>query len=169
MQNLVVPKIAYYGPDFKQKRVWRMAHQRGDTLPLVDTLDIARFAVQAFKEPERFSGKEIEIVGEVLKVEEIAAKLDEVVRGIEEEGEKEGEKWRTDVRGKEIQYVALTEEEIEQAKKDRNPFVLGQLAIRDAGKWVSAEETKKWGVKVNTLGEFLEREREAVKRTFCFE
>ncbi|KAM7203427.1 hypothetical protein V8F20_004021 [Naviculisporaceae sp. PSN 640] len=155
MENFVVPKIAYYGPDFKDKRVWRMAMPRGNTLPIVDTLDIAKFAVEAFQEPERFHEKEIEVVGEILKVEDIAAKLDE--------------KWRDDVRGKNIEYQGLTEEEIEQAKKDRNPFVLGQLAIKEMGKWVSAEETKKWGVKVGTLGEFLEREREAVKKTFCLE
>ncbi|KAM7189606.1 hypothetical protein V8F33_009974 [Rhypophila sp. PSN 637] len=196
MENYLTPKVYMYGPDFVTKRIWKMACSPEDTLPLVDTVDIAKFALAAFQQPERFSGQEVSIAGDVLPIREIAAKITQALRNIENAWESEAEahlaastsggtsassftaenlpgpivgsgSWRSELKGKDIQYIPMTEEEIESAKKTKNPYVLGQLAIREIGKFVSVDETKAWGVDVSTFEEFLEREIEAVRTTYC--
>ncbi|KAK4212697.1 hypothetical protein QBC37DRAFT_424455 [Rhypophila decipiens] len=199
MENYLTPKVYMYGPEFVTKRIWKMACSPDDTLPLVDTVDIAKFALAAFRQPERFNGQEVSIAGDVLPIRDIAAKITRAVRNIEDAWESKAEaaqlaastsggggtsasffsaenlpgpivgsgSWRIELKGKHIQYIPMTEEEIEGAKKTKNPYVLGQLAIREIGKFVSVEETKAWGVEVSTFEEFLEREVEAVRTTYC--
>ncbi|KAM7214500.1 hypothetical protein V8F06_010134 [Rhypophila decipiens] len=147
MENYLTPKVYMYGPEFVTKRIWKMACSPDDTLPLVDTVDIAKFALAAFRQPERFNGREV--------TENLPGPI--VGSG----------SWRIELKGKDIQYIPMTEEEIESAKKTKNPYVLGQLAIREIGKFVSVDETKAWGVEVSTFEEFLEREIEAVRTTYC--
>lgn len=179
MENYLQPKVLMYGKDMTEKRIWRMACSAEDKIPLVDTRDIAQFAVAAFLTPDKFHQKEIPIAGEELSIGEIARQLSDAIQGIEEQdntnqdnGGDTGEGGRKGKANGPIQYLPYTAEEIEQQKKT-NPFVRGQLAIRELGKFVRAEEVKKeWeGVagigKLANFGEFLERERDALKETYC--
>lgn len=151
MENYLAPKVGMYGPSFARDRLWTMALKPTDLLPIVDTRDIAKFAVAAFQNPERFHGKEVAIAGEVLSIEEIAAQLSEAIGD--------------DGRGP-IRYVAYTEEEIEEGKKT-NPMVVAHFLIKELVRFVTVEESKSWGVELGTFTEFLEREGEAVRATYC--
>ena len=151
MENYLAPKVFMYGPAFARDRLCTMALKPTDVLPIVDTADIAKFAVAAFQDPERFHQKEVAIAGDELTIEEIARQLSEAI-GDDGKGP--------------IRYVALTEEEIE-TQRATNPFIVAQLAVKELTKFVKVEESRGWGIELSTFREFLEREREAVRATYC--
>ncbi|KAJ4132991.1 hypothetical protein NW754_015803 [Fusarium falciforme] len=115
-------------------------------LPKVDTVTIGRFGGEALLNPERFHEKEILYADEWLTPDEVMEKLSKAV-------------------GRELKTNYLTDEEID-AQKDINPFITGQLIMRDMGKLTSLEEVKKWGIPLSSFDEFLEREKEAVRETY---
>ncbi|KAK3318949.1 hypothetical protein B0H66DRAFT_558463 [Apodospora peruviana] len=145
MENFLVPKVDMYA-GLRDTNVWTMACRPDDVLPMVDTVDIAKFAVAAFQDPGRFHEKEVSIAGEKLTFEEILAQLSEVT-------------------GREFKFVALTDEEIE-AQKATNPFIVGQLCIRQLAKFVNVDESKAWGIPLSNFREFLAREKDLVKETY---
>ncbi|KAK3352689.1 hypothetical protein B0T25DRAFT_500978, partial [Lasiosphaeria hispida] len=145
MENFLPPKVAmYFG--LVETGTWTMALLPGAKMPLVGADDIAKFAVAAFKDPARFAGKEIPIAGDELSPEEIMELLSEAA-------------------GKQLKFVALTDDEI-AAQRGFNPMIVAQLALRELGKFVKAEESKVWSIPLLTFKEFVGKNKDLIKQTY---
>lgn len=146
MENLLDPKVAMY-PGLKETGVFRVAFKSQQKLPFVDTADIAKFALEAFKNPEGgLKGKEVNIVGDEITPEELMRSLSKAT-------------------GREMRFQELTDEEV-QREKERNPFITAGLAIRVMGKFMKKEETERWGLQLTGCEEFVRRNEEAVRKTY---
>ncbi|KAK4221572.1 hypothetical protein QBC38DRAFT_491794 [Podospora fimiseda] len=141
MQNFLEPKADMY-PGLKDSGVWKMPISNTTKLPLVDAEDIAKFAVEAFQDPDRFHGKDINIVGDELRPEEIMRSLSK----------------RS---GRELRY-----QEIEREGAKNDPFVSGGLVVGCMGEFMSREETEEFGVELTSFEKFLKLEEDAVKKTY---
>ena len=146
MANFLEPKIRMYG-GLNKTGVWTTALTPETDLPLVDQEDTARFVVAAFQDPGKFNGAEIELASELKKPEECMKILSAVT-------------------GRDIRAKFLSDEEIVE-QKSSNPIILGQLAMRNAAKFVDIPKTKSWGVPMGTFEGFLKRERKAVEETYA--
>ncbi|KAK4188722.1 hypothetical protein QBC35DRAFT_495405 [Podospora australis] len=146
MENWLDPKVFMY-PGLKETGVFRVAFIPGAKIPLVDTGDIARFAVEAFKDPAKFHEKDINIVSDELSPEDIMAALAAVTNRSE------------------LRFEAVSDEQV-HAEKDSNPFVTAGLAIRHMSSFMKNEETDSWGIPTTTFKEFLKKNEEAVKKTY---
>lgn len=124
-----------------------MAFLPSTKLPYTATADIARFAVAAFQDPARFHAQSIALAGDELASEEVMAQLSEVVK-------------------KDLKFVPLSEAEI-AAQRDANPFIVAQLALRELPKFVTAEETRTWGIPMTTFREFLRANEEWVRESYA--
>ncbi|KAK3378719.1 hypothetical protein B0T24DRAFT_522943 [Lasiosphaeria ovina] len=145
MQNFLAPKVAMYA-GLVDTNTWTMALLAGEKMPLVDANDIAKFAVAAFQDPERFKGKDVVVVGDELTPEEIMECLSEVT-------------------GRKLKFVALTDAEIE-AQKAVNPLITAQLALRELKNFMKAEESRSWGIPMTTFKDFLAHNKDLVKQTY---
>ncbi|KAK3938235.1 hypothetical protein QBC46DRAFT_390699 [Diplogelasinospora grovesii] len=145
MQNFLAPKVAMY-PGLVETNTWTTVLRPDTKLPLVDANDIAKFAVAAFQDPERFKGEEVKLAGDELTPDQIVAHL-------------------SDATGREMKMHYLADEEVEEQAKT-SPFMTAQLAVRELWKFVSVEECKGRGIEMNTFREFLVREKELVKTTY---
>jgi uncharacterized protein YbjT (DUF2867 family) len=117
-------------------------------LHLTDVNDIAGFVVAAFNNPDKFNGKVIPLASERLPVEEALNQL------------------RT-ATGRDIKSVYRSDEESAELAL-KIPIITGQLFLRDStATKVNIDDVKKWGVKLSTFAQFLEREKEWVDRTFA--
>ena len=116
-------------------------------LPLIATRTIGGFSAAALLEPARFGGKTISYADEFVPLKEVIQKLRAFT-------------------GKDLQYIRMSEEDI-QAQKAVNPFVGGALAVTKIAKYVDLDEVKSWGVPLQTFDEFLESEKEAVLETYA--
>jgi len=117
-------------------------------LHLTDVNDIGAFAVAAFDNPDKFSGKIVPLASERLSVEEAISELRAAT-------------------GRHIKSVYRSDEESAELVKT-NPIITGQLFLRDSpDKRVDIEDVKKWGVQLGTFAQFLQREKEWVDRTFA--
>jgi len=143
MENFLLPKVTLMYPDLPKTGVWTQPYPGDTTILLVDTIDIAKFAVAAFKEPERFNHKEIGIAGEWVAARDVVGQLAEATG-------------RQD-----MQFVALSSEEIEQQKKT-NPMIRGQITIGELHRFMNVGETEAWGIPMATFRDFLERNKELV-------
>ncbi|KAF4345098.1 nad dependent epimerase dehydratase [Fusarium beomiforme] len=146
MCNFLAPKVKIMCSGLVGSNTWTTAYTPEEQLPMMDVEDLAKFAVAAFREPNRFNGKTIEIASEKLSPDEIMRQLGEVS-------------------GKPLKAVYMTDEEIE-AKKNEDIFVAVQLMSRGLGGKVDIEEVKEWGIPLTTFKEFLEREHSWVESTF---
>ncbi|KAK1659071.1 putative NAD dependent epimerase/dehydratase [Colletotrichum godetiae] len=115
-------------------------------LPTVDPNDIGQFALAAYVDPDKFHTEEISLASELLTADEITGKLARFT-------------------GKDIRTVFLADEEVE-AQKGGNPFLAGQLAMRDMEQFADIEGTRSWGVPLGTLDRYLEREKDRVTETY---
>lgn len=145
MANYLEPFVMMY-PGLVGEGVWTTALTPATVLPTVDAVTIGRFGGEALLNPERFHEADIPYADEWLTPDEIMRKLSKAV-------------------GRELKTNYLADEEIE-AQKDANPFIAGQLVVREMGKLTSLEEVKRWGVPLSSFDEFLEREKEAVRETY---
>lgn len=124
-----------------------MPFKKGVKLPFVATVDIAKFAVEAFKDSVgRLKGMEVNIVGEELTPEKVMEILGRVT-------------------GREIRFEEVSDEKVER-EKGENPFVTTGLAVRVMGRFMKREETEEWGVKLTGLEEFLRGSEEGVSETY---
>lgn len=146
MENWLDPKIFMY-PGLKETGVFRVAFIPGAKIPLVDTADIARFAVEAFKDPAKFHEKDINIVSDELSPEEIVAALAAATGRSE------------------LRFEAIGDEQL-QAEQATNPFLAAGLAIRHMSSFMKKTETDSWGVTTTPFKQFLENNKDAVKKTY---
>lgn len=145
MANFLAPKVAMY-PGAAESGVFTLALLPDTQLPLIDHEDIARFAVAAFRDPDRFSGQLVKLAGDLLTVEDIMPLLSAAA-------------------GREIRATYLSAEEVE-AQKESNPFLSGQLAARRMAEYVDMDRVKSWGLPLGSFTGFLEREKDAVRETY---
>ncbi|KAK9429680.1 hypothetical protein V1505DRAFT_373412 [Lipomyces doorenjongii] len=115
-------------------------------LPAVDPEDIAKFAVTAFLEPDRFNTREIAIASELIGIDKMMEFL-------------------SSASGRDIKVVYMSEEEID-AQMAMNPRITYQFAMRDIAQFADMDEVKSWGIPLGSLERFLEREKEIVEKTY---
>lgn len=144
MTNFLAPMVYMYS-GLVDKGCWVTAWTTETKIPLVDPMDIGKVGAMALTD-KKFHGKEIEIAGELLTVEEIVKELVKAT-------------------GRDLKATYLTEEEIE-AQAAVNPLIEAQLAMRDMAQFADLEATKEWDLDLGTFERFLKRENEKVVKTF---
>ncbi|KAL3465060.1 hypothetical protein BJX64DRAFT_285925 [Aspergillus heterothallicus] len=146
MTNMLAPHVNVMYAGLVENAEITTAFTPDMVLPMVDPDDIGKFALAAFKEPERFNGQEFEIASELMR-------FDDVVRALGE------------VMGKEVKINYMSQEEIEE-KIATNPFLGGQLMMRDMVECVDMDKVRAWGIPLTSFEEFLRREEGRVKSTY---
>ncbi|KAE8354851.1 hypothetical protein BDV28DRAFT_67909 [Aspergillus coremiiformis] len=145
MSNYLQPLVKMYA-GFVDTGVWTTALLPETKLAMVDPNDIGAFGAAALLDPVRFHAKEIEIASELLHVEDVMEALSRAT-------------------GRDLKAVFLSQEEAE-TQATQNPFIEGQLLMRDIAQFVELEQVKTWGLPLGTFEEFLQREQERVKATW---
>ncbi|KAH7357948.1 hypothetical protein B0T11DRAFT_354590 [Plectosphaerella cucumerina] len=145
MSNLLDPKVRMY-PELFERNTWLTGMTPETKIGFIDPEDIAAFAVAALQDPERFGGREINLVGERLTPGQAMEALSAAV-------------------GRTIQAEFYTEEEI-ATRMATNPLIGAQVALRDGEKFADVDEVKSWGIPMGTLKAFLERENAVVQETY---
>lgn len=149
MTNFLAPLASMLYPGAAETGLFTLAFAPDTPLPMVDPADIAAFAVAAFQDPERFGGKQIDLVSEAVEVERA---IEVMRKGV----------------GKGIRARYLREDEVEEARKV-NPLLIVQerlSAVSKGGVVGDVEGVKAWGVKVGTFEGFVEREKAAFGDTY---
>ncbi|KAL4923887.1 NmrA/HSCARG family protein [Aspergillus undulatus] len=146
MSNYIAPYIYSMYPGLAEKGEYSTAFTRNTIIPMVDPNDIGRFGAAAFADPDRFHGKEISLASQLMTLDEVLGSISKAT-------------------GRDLKANYMSDEEID-AQKATNPFVAGQLMMRDMAEGVDMDEVHSWGVPIGSFGQFLEREEERVKKTF---
>lgn len=146
MSNYLHPLAPYLYPGLAETGVWTTALTQATLLPMVDPNDIGQFAAEALMNPSRFHTKEIDLASELLSVEDILKVLAQAT-------------------GRQFKARFMTQEEV-NAQAAVNPMIGGQLAMRDMHRFVNLEKVKTWGFPLGGFGEFLERRKESVGKTY---
>lgn len=145
MTNFLLPGAAFQFPELTKEGLLLTSFNARTKLPLFDPEDIGAFALAAFLDPGKYSGKILNLASESLGVDEIASLMHKVS-------------------GKEVRVKYRTEEEI-AAQKAVNPVSEAQVMTERMSHWLSIEEAKAWGVPMTTFEEFLVKHKEALIRT----
>lgn len=145
MTNYLKPFVAYY-PGLADKGEWATAMQAQSVLPMVDTETIGAFGGSAILNPQKFNKQEIEYADELITLEEVIAKLSRAT-------------------GRDLKAIYMSDEDA-IARKDTDPFIGGQLAMRNMAQAVDMENVKSWGIPLGTFDKFLEREKKQVTETY---
>lgn len=146
MANFLEPKNSRY-TEVRDHETWTTAMTEDSQLALIDHCDIARFALAAFQDPGRFDGKIMVLASELLTVQETLNQLGEAAG-------KSGE----------FKAVYMTDEEIKNAK-ETNVLTSSASVMRSLAQYVDMKELAAT-IRLTTFREFLERERNNVKKTF---
>ncbi|KAK9414461.1 hypothetical protein SUNI508_11171 [Seiridium unicorne] len=146
MANFLEPKVARY-PEPRDHGTWTTSMTPESELALVDHVDIAKFAIAAFQDPERFNGKAIGLASELLTVQQT---LDQLGTSI----------------GRPLRAIFLTDEELAEARKKKsNVFTNSQPSLRLMANYVNLEQLADT-VTLTTFKQFLDREQSNVKATY---
>ena len=145
MANYIDPFVRMYG-DLVETGRWTTALRNDTILPMIDTQTIGVFSSAALLDPQRFHGQTVTYADEFLTVGTILSKL-------------------SNFTGRDLQIIPMSDEEID-AQKDGNPFVAGQLAMRNMAQFVNLDDAKSWALLLSTFDQYLERERAAVGATY---
>ncbi|KAJ6612679.1 NAD dependent epimerase/dehydratase [Mycena sp. CBHHK59/15] len=143
MHNYIAPGPMYHFPEYMDKRVLTVSYSPDFQMEHFDADDVGKFAAAALLEPEKFNGKEIDLVYERLTFGEIAQQLSEAA-------------------GVEVAVKYRTKEETETQRKTL-PTIERQVWA--TGLTDSPGTLDKYGIKLTTFKEFLEREKSAIKKT----
>jgi uncharacterized protein YbjT (DUF2867 family) len=148
MANFLEPKNQRY-PEVRDKGTWTTAMTAQAQLPLIDHVDIARFAAAAFQNPKVFNHRAIGLASELLMVQETLDKLGEAA------GRPGG-----------FKAIFMTDEEI-AAQANSNVLVYSPLVMRSMSGYVNlADLATMIPGHLTTFAEFLERERTGVEQTY---
>lgn len=146
MSNYLLPLVEFLYPGLVETGVWTTALTKETLVPMVDPNDIGRFAAEALLDARRFHSREIDLASELLSVEDVLAKLAQAT-------------------GRQFKAHFMTQAEVD-AQAAVNPMIGGQLAMRDMHRFVNIEDVRAWGLPLGTFGGFLERKKEAVRKTY---
>ena len=144
MANFLEPMINMFTDILGPEADWRSALTPETRLGLVDHDDIAKFAVAAFKEPEKWNGRVVGIASELLSPQETMDALGEAM-------------------GRPLKASFLSDEGI--AALPYGPIVMAKCdkSMRYMPEYVDMEELA--GVaRLTSFREFLEREKGGVKK-----
>lgn len=147
MANFLEPKIHRYA-EIRDTRTWKTSMTADTRLPLVDHVDIAKLAVDAFRGPERFHDQAIGVASDLLKVQDALDQL----------GEATG-------RPGSFQAIFMTDEEIAAKAGSKVPVNSQKNLMRSAVDHVDMAALAKM-IRLTTFKRFREREKEAVEQTY---
>ncbi len=145
MANFLEPKIARY-PEPRDKGTWTTAMTPSTLLPLIDHVDIARFAVAAFQDPDKFHKRAVGLASELLTVEETLKRLGGAA-------------------GRAFTPVFLSDEEVRERQREEDTFVNFQVSMRYMSNYVDLNEIKEV-IQPTSFIKFLEREKKLVKESY---
>jgi uncharacterized protein YbjT (DUF2867 family) len=145
MQNNIAPAAARHFPELETERVLATVCLPHTRLPFFDPVDVGKFAVAAFLDPERFSGKEIELGYENLTMQE-AAEIMGKVAGVEVKS-----RTRTDP------------QEIEEFGK-KVPTQVFHVLLNEKDLEIQRGSLDEYGIRLTTFEEFLKREKTALEK-----
>ncbi|KAK3998209.1 hypothetical protein QBC44DRAFT_376070 [Cladorrhinum sp. PSN332] len=148
MANFLSPKVEFLYPGTLDTGTFTLAYKPDELLPLVDQEDIARFAVAAFREPEKFHGQKITLASEKLAVDEVIKKIAEATG-----------------RDHVIKARYLSEEEVREGLAG-NPLLAVQKMAEGMAGLVDLDEVRGWGVEMGTFDGFLVREAKGFEETY---
>jgi len=110
-------------------------------LPAVDTDDIGVFVAAAFNDFDKFAGKAVTVVSEMITVADLLAEIEKAS-------------------GKKLDIHYRTAEETE--KEANNPFVIGQKLTIGLEKWADMDEVKSYGIPLSSFKDFLQKNKGVV-------
>ncbi|KAF2021148.1 NAD(P)-binding protein [Aaosphaeria arxii CBS 175.79] len=139
VQNFCSPEVNYMFPGLADTQRLSIAYTPSTRLDLIDTKDIAKFAVAALDAPERFSGQEIPLAIEKLTADELAELLGAIS-------------------GKQISVQYLSDDEAAKLVAQGHLTVTAQQWQRDVGYCVDLEKTRQYGITLTPVREALERD-----------
>ncbi|PQE06901.1 hypothetical protein CJF31_00010968 [Rutstroemia sp. NJR-2017a BVV2] len=146
MANFLEPKVKRYA-EIRDQHSWTTSMTEETQLPVLDHLDIAKFVVAAFQNPDAFQGRAIGLASDQMRIQEM---LDLLADATGQPGS--------------IRAIFLTDEEIE-AQDEGTTFASTHKVLRTASDYVNLEELRAIAP-LTSFRDFLEREKEAVKRTY---
>ncbi|CAL5870164.1 uncharacterized protein PFLUO_LOCUS4399 [Penicillium psychrofluorescens] len=145
MSNYLNPLVRMY-QGLVETGTFTTALSRETVIHMVDPNDIGKLAAAAAKDPVKFDRKEIEIMSEMMRVEEVMRDLSAAT-------------------GKDLKANFLSEKELKE-QIPRNPLLGAQMAMRDMPQLVRPEQVKCWEIELGTFAQFLEREKVRVEETY---
>lgn len=154
MANFLEPKIRMGYAEIRENGTYTNSMTSTSLLGLVDHVDIARFAVAAFRKPDLFHGRLLGVVSEEILVQDA---LDQLAAAIGD--------------GRSIKAKFLSDEECAktQAEGSRQIFS-SETCVRYMSDYTNLNELSDLvGGGLTSFNEFLEREKEGVKVTYCLE
>lgn len=107
----------------------------------VDPGDIGAFTAHIFNDPTKYAGRAVGVASEVLTVDEMISEIERVT-------------------GKKLDVHYRTAEENE--KEAGNPFIVGQLCMKDLEEVGDMDEIRSHGVTLTSFRQFLESNKDAV-------
>ncbi|KAK8024995.1 NmrA family protein [Apiospora arundinis] len=146
MANFIEPKVARY-TEIRDRRTWTTAMTPDTRLPVVDHVDIARFAAAALRDPPAFDGLALGLASDQMRVQEMLDLLAEAA-------------------GRPGSLCALFQTDEETETQAKLPgFANSHKVLRTASNFVNLEALREF-MPLTSFQEFLDREKEAVERTY---
>ncbi|KAI9150511.1 hypothetical protein HJFPF1_10279 [Paramyrothecium foliicola] len=150
MANFMEPKILLGYTEIRDENAWTNCMTPSTKIGLVDHVDIGRFATLAFQNPQAFHRRIMGITSEELLIQETLDQLTEAIGD-----------------GRSMQAIFMTDDEIAKSQGE-NPWVFfaAEPIVRYMSGYVDMDELHRLAPGLTTLKRFLQREIEAVKRTY---
>jgi uncharacterized protein YbjT (DUF2867 family) len=146
MYNFLSPWTMYHFPEYPKSHIMT-AHWGADyKIDLLDPVDVGKFALAAFLDPERFNGTEMDLVYEKLTTAEVAAKISKAT-------------------GIEVKVEFPSKNESEQVAAGTFPTAQSQTFMKKYLKEVEGGHLEKYGIELGTFDEYLEREKGSFLKT----
>ncbi|OAL70063.1 hypothetical protein A7D00_5592 [Trichophyton violaceum] len=145
MANFLEPKVARC-PEPREHGTWTTAMTPEARLALIDHVDIAAFAVEAFREPQKFHGRAFGLASDILTVQKTLDVLGKAA-------------------AKPLKAIFMTDEEIREKQKTSNVFTNSQISMRYMTKYIDMDEITAV-IQPTCFEEFLDREDKAVRKTY---
>lgn len=146
--NYLLPYSVWHFPGLSKSGELVHSYEKGVKMAHIDEDDIAKFGAAALLDPAKFGGQEIELGNESLTVEDVADSLSKVLGS-----------------GHHIRVRKRTQEEIDEAVNviPTQPF---QLLANAADMTIDGQAIqKKYGIRLTTFQEYLEREKERLLKS----
>lgn len=146
MYNYHVPFAAVMFPELVERHTFLTAYKPTTAMMLMDPIDVGKFAAAAITDPPAYHSHEIDLGVEALTPQEIAQSLSKAS-------------------GTQVNTEYYSSEEA-TSLASRNLLIAAQLWTNDVGYKVDLEALKEYPIRLTTFAEYLEREKDAVLRTF---
>lgn len=143
MENFLPPKVRGMYPSIAQGKI-ATAILPNTRLDMIAASDIGAFALEAFRDPERFNGRSIDLAAESLTMDEVASILSVGT-------------------GRQVSALSLTESEA--IVYGNSPgLVSSQVWDNLEGYKVDITAAKEWGIPLTTFGQWVAMHREELRK-----